>query len=863
MNARELLLQRKGLVFLEPAGERVDERFVRAFELDLAALGYVLSARLHTRLSSASLDTLVGFRAWVLATLGAQFGANQRHVPLFRHFPDGVPDDTRRLFYQKVLVHFLQAEGQPCLFCRRVGTTHVLDPCQHVVCDRCFDGANDSACPVCEQPVNRASPFFKPSVLRAATHERVAYKLLDLGESLEHEVKALFRGACERTQALSPDDRDALAALAGEFRGRAPTWLPDVIPVRENVAIVFGTLLRVCDPAETLAAARPYLKTATDVLRVLAAYSGADASLQGESRCVQAEAGAPSGGRWWGKLAGRLAGPASTPRPVARPVTVRVKRFKMGRLGRPLRRALCALLESFEPERLVEDVLRHRSYWVWAGEFLHPHEYAARFPNVARAFAVARQKGPRGEPAPAFRGYHTRLDAAARAGDVGAMLALLEARPGELARRFDHALRLAGDDDAMAGRVVDAFAAKAGAFATPVLLTLHAALPTRATKAPRRIYWPKGPAARGVSGPDERPTLSPTAIRRGLEAVDAELLRRFGEKTKFGHFIIDAALDDVVVPFHERTASRAAVALPRGSRLKLPEGKIARLFLHWCEPERGGSPTDVDLSVGFYDAAWRPVGVCSYYQLSFASEAGVELATSAGDLRDAPFPAGATEFVDVYRERALAEGVRYAVMVVSNYAGLSFAQLERGFAGLMLRDDVKGKHFDPRAVELKFSLAGESGVCLPFVFDLAAGTLHWLDVYAKGELECNDVASSQTDITTICPELIAYFEGGSRPSLGDLARLHAAARAGRVWRRGAGGAASLFVRGPDEGVAAFYARLARHDADEPLARMPRFVGAPVFAALYRGDVELPAESAVYALFRERTTPTLAASDLLA
>jgi hypothetical protein len=103
--------------------------------------------------------------------------------------------------------------------------------------------------------------------------------------------------------------------------------------------------------------------------------------------------------------------------------------------------------------------------------------------------------------------------------------------------------------------------------------------------------------------------------------------------------------------------------------------------------------------VAFYDEAWSYLEVCSYYQLQAKASAGV-IAQSAGDLRDAPWPDGATEFVDVYRDVALASGVRYAVMVVNAYAGMPFSQLERGFAGLMLRDDAQGWHFDPRTVEL-------------------------------------------------------------------------------------------------------------------------------------------------------------------
>ena len=41
-----------------------------------------------------------------------------------------------------------------------------------------------------------------------------------------------------------------------------------------------------------------------------------------------------------------------------------------------------------------------------------------------------------------------------------------------------------------------------------------------------------------------------------------------------------------------------------------------------------------------------------------------------------------------------------------------------GFAGLMLRDDRLGSHFDPRTVKLKFSLDGPNGVFTPLILDL-------------------------------------------------------------------------------------------------------------------------------------------------
>lgn len=671
------------------------------------------------------------FRDWSCPALLAHAGGDRRHIPLFRRFPEGIPADTVELWWKKVLVHFLQDESQPCLFCGRIGTTHVLDPCGHVVCDHCFDGTSYSACPSCEHHVDRSSPFFRPAPALGVPVEHVIFKRIDLAEDLEAEARALFVSLCERKQALSPADREVLAVLVREYKGAILAWLPPAIPVRENVAMIFGTLFREYDPALVLPEATRFMTTATDVLRFLAVFSGTDGSLLPETISREIHPVNENLNRFWGRIAELLGVAASVPVPHTVHVPIRIRRFKVARLSRPLRRAMLAILESLHPERMIEDMLRHRSYWVWLGEFLHPHEYAARFPNVARAFQVVRGKAPDGTPAPPFQTWYARVEQRMQEKDVPGLLTILAERPGELARRLDQALRIAGDDQAAVDRIAGVFTAHIRQLATPVLLTLGSHIPRRGTSAPIRVYWPKGRVAMGASTPDRRAVLPHTAIESIERAIRQELLRRFAEKPAFEQCLIDDALRTVMVPFNERTASPAAVSLPRGSHIAVTPGKTMRLFVHWCQPEKDGRPSDLDLSVAFYRDDWTYADVCSYYQLRV--EAGNRrIATSSGDLRDAPWPDGASEFVDVHRDPALAAGIRYAVMVVSNYAGLPFSQLERGFAGLMLRDDQGGQHFDPRTVELKFNVGGENGIFLPLVLDLRESTLHWLDVQVRG-----------------------------------------------------------------------------------------------------------------------------------
>lgn len=813
---RDLLLARRGVAFVTTTGTPLPDAPLRALDLELAHLGFVMSHRLRARLATASAQEVIDFHTHAIETLSEHLGADVKHEPLFRKFPEDIPNDTLALWWKKVLVHFLQGVDQPCLFCGRIGATHVLSPCAHVVCSHCFDGASYSACPSCEHHVDRSSPFFLPTPERPLPNEQITFKRLDLGESEVDETRALFASLCARKQALSPDDRDALLDVINEYRERVLDWLPDEIPLRENIALLFGTLAKSCAPAAVLPHAQRHMRTATDVLRFIAVLSGANAALASETFFMKVEERDPNG-PFWSVISKFLTGRQWIASHHTVHVPMRVHRFKVAKMSRPLRRMLLALLESFPVERLIEDMLRHRAYWIWVGEFLHPGEYAKRYPNVARGFDVLRNRAP-------FQTWASRLEAAVRRRASAEMLDVLNERPGELARRFDHALRIAGDDAAARQRVIDAFVARVPQLATPVLLTLRAHLPQRLHRAPIRVYWPKR-IATGVAAYDARTPLTEASIAAPLRAIEDELLRRFAQKPHFDVGIVDEALRDIPVPFNERTASRSAVSLPRGSRVAVPDDRDLRLFLHWCEPPESQS-TDLDLSVVFYDEYWKYQGVCSYYQLQYE-----KVATSSGDLRNAPWPDGATEFVDVYREEARKLKLRYAVMSVTNYSGLPFSQLPRGFAGVMLRRDKMGAHLDPRTVELRFDVQGEHGVFLPFVVDLQESVLHWLDIQTKGELQMNNVEKSRNQIATVCPSLITYFASGTRPSMFDLAMLHARSRCRNV-----------IVRNRD-------------------TVLPTLTS-PTLAFLHRGDIDLPEDSDVYALFRERVTPNVAASDLL-
>jgi hypothetical protein len=823
---------------------------VRAAALELAHVGRVPSNALVQALSTLSTPELTTWTQRVCASIAEVLGAAHTHIPLFRSFPRGIPDDTEGWWWKQVVVHYLQNADEPCLTCGRVGCTHVLQPCAHVVCDHCFDGSSLSACPICGKATSRTSPFFQPSPPAEQPVERVRFVRIDVLDDLDAAARSLFIAFCSRPQVMSPVDVSDLVTIVTSYGLQVLSWLPPAIPVKENVAHVFGTLLRFSEAAHVLPVTSTYLRTATDVLRVIAAMSGADPSLQATPTTLTLSLAEQRLPRW--------TLPPQKVKGVTTPVrkTISKRRFAVAKLPRPVRRALLTVLAGFNTDALVEDMLRHQSLWVWVGKFLHPHEHADRWPQVARAFAVVREHDD-GAGSLDVTTWAARVEGALAALDVAGAVSLLQQRPGEFARRLDHVLRLCtGTEHSQI--VVDAFTTVLDRLPTPLLLTLSSVLRTRTAPQAVRLVFPRGKFSSGMSLPPHTQQLTLDVVDRVVGRVEQAVLGRWSAQLPaLGTVVVDRALDDVIVPFNERTASRGAVALTRGSRLQVPSSKTARMFLHWCEPEHGGQVTDVDLSVAFYDSDWQYVGVCSYYQLQCTLRGDV-VARSSGDLRHAPFPDGASEFVDVDRLRAVAGGARYAAMVVNNYAGMAFGTLERAFAGLMLRDDVEGAHFDPRTVLHRFDLQGENGVYLPLVFDLHDDCLYWLDVYARGQLAMNNVATSNSAVTRLASESIAYFGSGARLSMLQLGLLHGAARAQRVVVRDVDGGLTLYERGDDDAVA-FLQRLRSQGG---LPTMVLGDGAAVLALLLEGDLAVPEGSAVWVLLPGTTASTLAAADLL-
>src|SRR5262249_25436241 len=143
---------------------------------------------------------------------------------------------------------------------------------------------------------------------------------------------------------LSESDKAVVQWFVDNQRDMIPLFLPAAIPQKENLAYLVGALLKYEVPTYLT----PYLKTATDVLRVAVVMSGGDVSL-------------------------------ATPG--------KFRRFK-----RAERRFLLAALEAVPT--LTEDMLRRPEVWKRLGRELRPGDYKEKYPNTLKAFDVVRNDEP-------------------------------------------------------------------------------------------------------------------------------------------------------------------------------------------------------------------------------------------------------------------------------------------------------------------------------------------------------------------------------------------------------------------------------------------------------------------------------------
>lgn len=438
-----------------------------------------------------------------------------------------------------------------------------------------------------------------------------------------------------------------------------------------------------------------------------------------------------------------------------------MKAVRFPRLSKKQRRTVLACIDQcVDP---AEDLFRYRNLWLRVAEFLHPGQYAKRYPVAYRAISQLREHRRNSQS------YEARVERLVEEtkSPQSELLVLLAQRPTVFARRLRKLLVDAGPVHADA--VLDAFAEVASAVPPKALLTLRTHIDT-VEALPRRAVINRRGSVRIIDSPPLLDTDVKASVLGILDqAIDAAL--GAGESWSGRKAWIDGELTNYVAPLQQRTLSDGMLNVARGTRLPLDLQKVLRLFVYWKQPP--GQQSDLDLSAVTFDSDLRYLGHVDWTRLS------TQGVVHSGDITSAPV--GAAEFIDITLN-SLGSNVRYVAPQIYRFRGPAFPDLVRSHAGWMVRSkpgsDGSSKAFDISTVQNVFDLTGRNAFAVPFVADVFSGEVIFTDLYVGRRQMHNQVAAHESTVAEIC-EAVRHFTD-NRLTLHELARRNVLARGATI-----------------------------------------------------------------------------------
>lgn len=677
-----IILRRKNRVFINDddmlkslsaaAGEK-NKQIVATMNKNIEVFGYTMSETLFDKLVHMKAKNREVVYDTLVSGLKEITGADKVYNPMYPNFPESVMEKDDFELYFNAIVHYWS-----------FGT---LLPY--------------------EEKEERA-PLFNTAKV----------KVLEAGSF--DDLNNIFNNLCASKTSLSKSDVDDMIFTLNS----AKVTLPDEIPFKENAACVCRLLIDTgVDTDGSLC--KKYVKTATDVLRLITAMSDGDVSL--------------------------------------------AENTKFRNLKRSERRIIMNLLAGCG--NAAEDMSRYACKWIRVGEKLHPGEFAKNehYTKVVQAFGVIRNDGK-------IQSFAGKVDAAVASGDVNAVVSLLKKRPGEFARRIDFLLRTF-DKDADRKTVIMGFASVAKDVSSTVLLQVREHFINKLDGSDdMKVFFPKGNLARSYYVKNDKiETVPEDAMKMVIAVCESALVNIYGNREFLGKVYINEALKDYTVPFSLRSAGKTMISVSRGSRIAIDDSaKIIRPFIWWTNTK--DNIIDVDLSVAVFADDWNCLEHVSYNNLE-SDRFGI---CHSGDIiNGGPVDGeGVAEFIDLDIEKALSAGARYAVFTVYNFSNENFSKMEHAAFGFMIRNDMKsGEIFEPSTVKQRMDLASATTTCIPVIFDLKERVFVWCDMaltadHVRTGFGGINVESNLPSVVVTCKAMVDV----KKPNLYDLFIFNAKAR---------------------------------------------------------------------------------------
>jgi stress response protein SCP2 len=672
-NQVEILLRRKNKVILPEANSELPQQYLVTFCANLESVGYTCSSKLLETISSYPLEQVELINEELLRYLRELKGAHVEFKPMYPNFPQQVMEAPAIELWINARLHYL---GDWFGF--------------------------------------RYIPGYEVKPRQPLDTKDLKYKVLDLGTP--EEFFQIFKDLIGSNSSLSESDKVDVVWALSRYSKDLYQILPEVIRQKETMALVCSTIIDSRLPYHGKEIWMKYIKTATDLLRLIVARSGGDISL------------------------------------------AKATRFKS--LPRSERRIYMEILDGLGDSAL-EDMNRYPEVWKRVGEILHPGEFnrKKKFQTACSRFESIRTNTP-------YRSILSQVQSLCNKGKLIEASKLLILRPGDFARRLDYLVRNARDREL---DIINNFSKQEvlESISTPVLLQVMTHFKYRGNVNKFRVFFPKGNTSKFQAIENKLEKIDSGWTQMISEICQIALIERFKKLDPLGKVYVGKCFDGLTVPQGMRSASKALKTIPRLSRVPLPDGDIVRFFMWWKEPK--GTRVDLDLSAYMSSSDFNRIDKVAYFNLRNESLSAVH----SGDITSAP--QGACEFIDINIPSFLKQEMRYVVMSVISFSGQKFSELPEAFAGFMIRGSMgkRGEIFDARTVETKFDVSTDSKMIVPLILDLERREMIWLDMGVNSRIQAgSNIQNSGQTLNTLLRSVVET----RKTLLTELIDLHIKAR---------------------------------------------------------------------------------------
>lgn len=410
---------------------------------------------------------------------------------------------------------------------------------------------------------------------------------------------------------------------------------------------------------------------------------------------------------------------------------------KFAKFSRGLRRTLVGMLE--ESKNLVEDFGLRPEAWKRLLSRLHPNEFKA--PRVAQAY----DKLYRGD----YETLTARLENGFKSKDISVLKAL-QVQPGNFMRRLHHAYSVFGHD------AIVAFKEVIPELTTSQLLKLDGYL-SSINERTKLIFAPKGNWTKAQIVDNTKKAFAIEDLRILRDAISSEIGDRLHAHHPEG-FDVSEEVHDVKI----QTNDQELAPYGRGTAFTIPEEMtFIRTASYWKYPTNGYGNMWYDNGWNFFDENWKDMGAVCWNDHAFKKGA-----VFSGDPTNSKDLQGrACQMIDLYPEKLLQEGVRYAVWNVLCFSHKTFNEAEEVLATLQWGEQPqKGKLYEPSRAQMVFPLKGNNLTKYVAYVDLQERKLVYMDANLYGNVQ--SASQNGAILSEKMPAFIEYLK--SLPSVANL-----------------------------------------------------------------------------------------------